>query len=365
MHSNSDFYALKKLLSRHTNRAYFVGGFVRDEILGIKTKDIDIEIYDISSEKFDEIMHELGASGVGKSFFVYKFGHFDLSLPRVESKIGRGHSAFAVEICDDEKLASKRRDFTINSVMKNIFTGEILDFYGGISDLSNKTLRIVDEMSFADDSLRVLRAVQFVARFGLKIDAKSLKIMREIDLSDLSVGRITDELKKLFTAKHQELGLKAIYDLGLAKFLFGKEITLDQSLALQKRLKMGTKFVKNEMYFLYLLLNFLNLDKLAVLKRLNLNSAYKKILTEPYFTDVTARNLLEVSLKMPLCDWLGLDSEKLQNFAKKNGIYDKKLKTDANAQKIVAAGFKNEEIAAEIERQNAKFIENFIKTQGL
>ena len=84
---NSDFIKIKELLSKHTKRAYFVGGFVRDYFLGINSFDIDIEIYDISEQDFEILMNKLGASGVGKSFFVYKYKNFDLSLPRTENKV--------------------------------------------------------------------------------------------------------------------------------------------------------------------------------------------------------------------------------------------------------------------------------------
>jgi len=93
-----------------------------------QNKDIDIEVYDIDENKFVNLMEKLGAKGVGRSFFVYKFGNFDISLPRTESKIYSGHKGFSVALTNDEQTASKRRDFTINSIMRNIFTGEILDF---------------------------------------------------------------------------------------------------------------------------------------------------------------------------------------------------------------------------------------------
>lgn len=114
-----------------------------------QNKDIDIEVYDIDENKFVNLMEKLGAKGVGKSFFVYKFGNFDISLPRTESKISSGHKGFSVALTNNEKTASKRRDFTINSIMRNIFTGEILDFYGGTSDLLARILRVVDTKNLA------------------------------------------------------------------------------------------------------------------------------------------------------------------------------------------------------------------------
>ena len=77
---------LKNYLAPYTKRVYIVGGSVRDMLLDIKVKDLDIEVYDIEPEIFDEIMSKLGAVGVGKSFFVYKWSGFDISLPRLEKK---------------------------------------------------------------------------------------------------------------------------------------------------------------------------------------------------------------------------------------------------------------------------------------
>ena len=151
IYQNDDFRALLNYLNRFSSRIYLVGGFVRDLFLGGisgESADLDIELYDVSPQKFDEIMRSFGAQGVGKSYFVYKYKNFDVSLPRTESKIGVGHKGFSVALAADEREASKRRDFTINSIMLNALSGEILDFYGGISDIKFRVLRLVDERSF-------------------------------------------------------------------------------------------------------------------------------------------------------------------------------------------------------------------------
>lgn len=224
---NSDFKELKNLLSKYTKRAYLVGGSVRDLLLGSSSKDYDIEIYDISPDKFDSLMQSCGASGVGKSYFVYKLGNFDLSLPRKESKSGFGHKGFSVEYCNDEKMASSRRDFTINSIMVNIFSGEILDFWGGVGDLMAKRLKITNPANFSDDSLRVLRGVQFVSRFNLICEPKSMEIMRSIDISDLSLNRVYMELEKFFMAKFQMRGIHLLRELGLDIRLLGLNLMMD------------------------------------------------------------------------------------------------------------------------------------------
>lgn len=358
---NNDFLQIKKLFSNHTKRAYFVGGFVRDLFLGINSFDIDIEIYDISKEKFELLMIELGASGVGKSFFVYKYKNFDFSLPRTENKISFGHRGFEVKICNYEKIASKRRDFTINSIMINIFNGEVLDHYDGISDLKNLILKVIDEKTFCEDSLRVLRAVQFAARFNLRVDFKSLNLMRKMSLDDLSTDRIQNELLKLFRAKYQSVGLKLIYELNLFEFLFLTKISKKELEILSEKIKTGSNLVKNEMYFLYKLLNFLSLDKEKVLKRLNLQTKFKRVINEPYFKEPSLKDLLLVSLKMPLKNWLGLDNFNLIKKAKNLGIYENCFQSKVKVSSIIKEGFKGEKIGQELKKRQEVEVDIFLK----
>lgn len=330
-----------------------------------QNKDIDIEVYDIDENKFVNLMEKLGAKGVGKSFFVYKFGNFDISLPRTESKISSGHKGFSVALTNNEKTASKRRDFTINSIMRNIFTGEILDFYGGTSDLLARILRVVDTEKFGEDSLRVLRGVGFVARFGLRVDGETLKIMRKIDLSDLSTDRISGELIKLFSARYQEMGLRLIFKLEIFEFLFGIKIEKKGKNQLIKRLKNGTKFIKNDAYFLYLIANLTSTDKERLLKHLGLGAKYKKIISEPFFNTPNAKNLCEVSLKMPLKNWLGLDNQKLINFAKKIGLFDNKFYLKIDARELILRGFHGDQIKKELQKIAQNEIDNFVKKINL
>lgn len=361
---SSEIAEISNLLSPYTNRAYFVGGCVRDRFLGIKSSDFDIEVYDISEQKFERLMSKIGASGYGKSFFVYKYKNIDISLPRTENKISIGHKGFNVKICDDEKTASKRRDFTMNSLMINIFSGEILDFWGGLNDIKSRKIRIICEKSFLQDSLRVLRAVQFAARFNFKIEKNSLEMMKKMDLSDLSVDRIRMELIKLFRAKFQHIGLKYIYELNLSEFLFG--INLDEKLykKISNLLKTGAKFIQNEMFFLYIFINLSGVNARNLLKRLNLGCVYKRLENEPFLLRATALNLAQISLKMPLCNWLGLYTKKRECNAKKLGIYEAKFDAKIDTKKLLEQGFMGEKIGKEIKRLENLAIRNFINLKA-
>ena len=190
IYKNSELDFFRSLFAPFSKRVYLVGGCVRDALLGREIYDYDIEVYDIKPAKLDELMAGIRASGVGKSYFIYKYKNYDLGLPRSESKTGKTHKDFAVSYINDPSLASLRRDFTVNAMMMNIFNGEILDFHGGKKDLERKTLRHIDSEKFKEDPLRVLRGVQFSARLDFSIDDDTLELMKTLDLAHLSKDRI-------------------------------------------------------------------------------------------------------------------------------------------------------------------------------
>jgi tRNA nucleotidyltransferase (CCA-adding enzyme) len=210
-----------------------VGGFVRDALLGINSKDIDIELYGIISlEKLEALLRPFGKLGVyGKSFGVLKLKiddvQIDFSPPRTESKKGFGHTGFVVEFAQDLdfKSASARRDFTINAIGYDPRTKSILDPHKGVEDLRNKVLRYVDTTTFGDDPLRVLRAIQFVGRFELTCDNHLLVLCQTMiannALNELPKERIFEELKKLLMLSPKpSLGLKLLGMIG-GKHLLG------------------------------------------------------------------------------------------------------------------------------------------------
>lgn len=192
---------IARKVSLHGGRAYFVGGFVRDSLLGLTNKDIDIEIHGISADTLREILSEAGQIlEMGEAFGIFSLkGHsLDIALPRLEEATGSGHRDFDVSVAPfiGTKKAAERRDFTVNALMEDVLTGEIIDHFGGKADLENKILRHVSTESFPEDPLRVLRLAQFSARFGFGIADETKELCRKIDLSALSKERIEGELKK-------------------------------------------------------------------------------------------------------------------------------------------------------------------------
>jgi tRNA nucleotidyltransferase (CCA-adding enzyme) len=210
-------------------RALVVGGWVRDRILGRLSKDLDLEVFGIPQERLPGILAALGrVEPVGQSFPVYKLItgdaiEIDVALPRRESKQGRGHKGFRVEGDETMTLAEavRRRDFTINAIAWDPLTDRYEDPAEGRSDLKRRLLRAVDLATFGDDSLRVLRAVQFAARFEFMLEEETGALCRRIRLDDLPPERIWGETEKLLLhAARPSIGLALALDLGVVEALF-------------------------------------------------------------------------------------------------------------------------------------------------
>ena len=220
-------------------RPVAVGGAVRDHLLGLAPKDIDVEVSGLALPHLERVLGDAGFSvhAVGRAFGVLKVDvvvkddqgreHrevIDVSLPRTESKSGRGHKGFVV--ASDPNLpfdlASARRDFTINAIGVDLVSGDLLDPWGGAADLQRGLLRHVSA-AFDEDPLRVLRAAQFVARFGLDVDADTVVRCRALlpELPTLPRERLGEEMKKLLVkGEWPSLGLAFLRNVGVIAVLF-------------------------------------------------------------------------------------------------------------------------------------------------
>jgi len=205
-------------------RALIVGGWVRDDLLGQPPKDLDLEVFGLDADRLRVVLERFGrVDAVGESFAVYKVGDIDVSLPRRESKTGRGHKGFTV--AGDPTLsftdAARRRDFTINAISRDPLTDEIVDPFDGRADLDARRLRVVDPQTFSDDSLRVLRALQFAARFELSVDDETRAVLRAVPLDDLPAERVWGEVEKLLLrARRPSIGFALALDLGVVDRLW-------------------------------------------------------------------------------------------------------------------------------------------------
>jgi tRNA nucleotidyltransferase (CCA-adding enzyme) len=211
-------------------RALVVGGWVRDALLGREAKDLDVEVFGIPVDELRALLESFGSvNTVGESFTVFKVGDMDVSLPRRESKTGHGHKGFTVE--GDPSLsfseAARRRDFTMNAMLFDPLTGEIIDPWNGRADLDARILRAVDPMTFVDDSLRVLRAIQFAARFDATVDAATKSLCQSLSLDDLPAERVWGEVEKLLLrAPKPSVGLALALELGVVQQLWPELLAL-------------------------------------------------------------------------------------------------------------------------------------------
>lgn len=204
-------------------RAYFVGGCVRDWLMGVEPKDLDIEIYGIEPDALEEILsRKFKFEIVGKSFGVWilKGYDIDVSIPRRERKTGEGHKAFEIE--GDPYMsvedACARRDFTINAILYDYLENEIIDPYGGVKDIEKKILRHTSDR-FSEDPLRVLRAMQFSARFNFSVAEETVELCSKIPFENLPPERVFEEWKKLILRGRKiSYGLNFLLACGWIKY---------------------------------------------------------------------------------------------------------------------------------------------------
>lgn len=223
--------AIARIVRDHGGRALVVGGWVRDQLLGQPGKDVDLEVYGLPAAKLKTLLAAIGpVNTVGESFTVYKVLDVDVSLPRRESKVGRGHRAF--EVTGDPQMtpteAARRRDFTVNAIAWDPLDGTYSDPFDGRRDLlERRVLRAVDPTTFVDDSLRVLRGVQFAARFALDMEPGTKALCRDIALDDLPSERIWGEIEKLLLlAERPSAGFALALELGIVARLFPELLAL-------------------------------------------------------------------------------------------------------------------------------------------
>ncbi len=227
--TESDFISA---IDKAGGSAYFVGGLVRDQLLGRPIKDADLVVQGLELDTLIKIIKPFGRIlPVGKSFGVIKFyphnlkeTELDIALPRTEKSTGTGHRDF--EITSDPHLSIEhdlqRRDFTINAIAQNVITKEFIDPTQGLNDLERRTLRAVFDDTFKQDPLRLLRAVQFSARFELAIDESTFLQMKEDAslITTVSPERIASEIGKLLSASQPSFGFHIMRDCGLLPYVF-------------------------------------------------------------------------------------------------------------------------------------------------
>ena len=228
----TDQFALAQSITRDViqagGSAFIVGGYVRDRLMGLESKDIDLEIFRLPQETVETILRQYDPDlvMVGKSFGVYKVCGIDVSLPRTERKVANGHIGFDVMIDPFISMedAARRRDFTCNTMFLDpLSEGLVFDFHGGRMSLARKRLDIVNSAAFAEDPLRILRAAQHCARFLFTPDVALVTYAKaSIDqLLELPAERLYEEwVKLLIKGQKPSWGMAFLGEVGAYPVLF-------------------------------------------------------------------------------------------------------------------------------------------------
>lgn len=243
---------------------FYVGGYVRDAVIGKENKDIDVEVFALTSDELKEVLSQFGiVDEIGASFGVYMIHglSIDFSLPRrevqgkvlkdenrlllskepdsrIKHELERIYQGMSIVLEEDESYghkdfvvipdgfmsleeASMRRDFTMNALMKHVMTGEMYDFWNGQEDIQNKTVRHINDKTFVEDPLRVLRACQFASRFEFSIASETMMLCRSIELSTLPKERLYAEVEKaLMKSEKPSIAMELWRELGVTEKLF-------------------------------------------------------------------------------------------------------------------------------------------------
>lgn len=229
----------------NSNKLFYIGGIVRDELLGRKSLDVDITYVGNAIEYFSKFGFSSQCEDCYKNASVSmeviqenpEFGtvrvnvngvEVDFASTRSENYPLKGHLPVVDKIGCSLKEDVLRRDFTINALAKSVTTGEIIDYTGGLEDLKNKKLRVLHDESFIDDPTRIIRALKFSVRFGFELEEHTRKLQEEYLNNinyDMSYKRVKKELIETFNLNSQ-LAFEKFINEGIYKLLTEREIKL-------------------------------------------------------------------------------------------------------------------------------------------
>ena len=262
------------IININDNKLYYVGGIVRDELLGIESLDVDV-VYEGNAIEFAKSLSETEILQINEPFGTVRVKldgrEIDIASTREETYKRKGHLPTVTKIGVPLKEDVKRRDFTINTLYKSVSTEEIIDLTGGLEDLKNKTIRVLHDKSFIDDPTRILSALKFATRFGFTIEPHTKKLqddyLKNIDY-DMCYKRIKKELIETFSLNSQSAFEIFINDR-IYKLITTREVTLPK-INIEKLINL---YPVNNIWLVYV-------GVLGDLSRLPLTKAEQKILDD-------------------------------------------------------------------------------------
>lgn len=238
------------ILQKNNLNAYLVGGVVRDLLIEqyhktkISNKDYDIEVFGISLSNLETLLNsnlDCNIQKEGESFSVLKVytkeneDPIDISIPRTETTTGSNYTDFEITPNPDLTVeqAGIRRDITINAIYYNPITQQIIDPFNGVDDLKNKIIRAVNQKTFVEDPLRVLRVMQFAGRFDFEVEKQTINLCKQMIknnmLQALSTDRVREEfLKFAYKSNYPAISIEFLRQVDLLK-IYMPEITALQS----------------------------------------------------------------------------------------------------------------------------------------
>ncbi|MBO6181223.1 CCA tRNA nucleotidyltransferase [bacterium] len=210
---------------------YYIGGVVRDEILGLPSFDIDLT-YNGNAIEFAKNLPNAEILQINEPFGTVRIKldgkEIDIASTRNETYPQKGHLPIVDKIGCSLKEDVLRRDFTINAMAKSTLTGKIIDYTGGLNDIKTKTLRVLHDNSFIDDPTRILRMLKFAVRFGFEPDEHTQKLQNEYLSNinyDMSYQRLKKELAETFNLNKYE-AFKRFVNQGIYKLISPLEFEL-------------------------------------------------------------------------------------------------------------------------------------------
>ncbi len=346
-------------IEAHNGKAYLVGGFVRDYLLGRVSFDYDLEVYYLDYDVLVNILTKYGSVLRIGNFGALKLEglNLEITMPRLENKIGNRHTDFAITV--DKNLppqeAVLRRDFTVNALLYDLKSNQILDYTSGVLDLNNKVLRHVSN-KFIEDPLRVLRAIRFVSELNFTIDSETLLICEKLqeELQYLSIERISSEFKKILLGEYFIHATKYFYLLETL-FVFEESSHLNMN---------NFSSQENMLLFRYYHLFKNQPEKLSLfITKKKLRKKLTKLFNSSYQYDAKSLlSLYESNLDAELLAmFFSGDIEKNIRFLKKIFLHLDNISIKYNGNYFLKKGFLGKEISVAKRKILSSEIEKFLK----